>query len=190
MRWSRCGKRGLDTLTPSGRQAHTPNQPRFNMSSGFRAYSSILLLFLLASRAAAFGLAKDNDVYAQQLVDKTTRAHPFLYWVGIHAAPPGKADYVIIASTLDLIGKPSDPNDMDIGRSGVSLITPNAKKEKLGVMIPLKDRSGRIIGSLGMAFKYHEGDDQAEMYRKAAQIRDEIARDIPDHDSLFAKPSR
>jgi hypothetical protein len=136
--------------------------------------------------ASKFGLAADNKIFAQKLVNQIMIANPTLLTAGMHCVPPGGDRQTIIASTLDVIGKPSDPEDVDVGAKGFTQINPNLKIPKLGIMLPLHDRSGKLIGALALAFKYREGEDQVKYFAEATAIRDRVAKDIPSLADLFA----
>ncbi len=109
-------------------------------------------------------------------------ANPGLLTAGMHCVPPGAEKQSIIASTLNVIGKPSDPEDI---LRGSTTIAPNLKVPKLGIMLPLRDQTGKEIGSLGLAFKYQAGEDQVKYLAEATAIRDRVARQIPTLASLF-----
>jgi hypothetical protein len=141
---------------------------------------------LVGAGAPKFGLAADNPIVAQALVTKIMAAHPTLLTAGMHCVAPGADKSHIIASTLNVIGKPSDPEDLDVGAKGFTTISPNLKVPKLGIMLPLHDRSGKIIGALALAFKYQAGEDQVKYFAEATAIRDEVAREIPALADLFA----
>lgn len=137
---------------------------------------------LRAATAPSYGLAAANKNQAQKLVNEIMAAHPDLLTAGMHCVPPGGDRQAIIASTLNVIGKPSDPEDV---LRGGTMISPNLKVPKLGIMLPLHDRAGREIGSLGLAFKYRAGEDQVKYLAEATAIRDQVARQIPDLARLF-----
>ena len=136
----------------------------------------------LAAADAKFGLAVDNKIYAQQLVREIMTVNPGLLTAGMHCVPPGGEKQSIIASTLNVIGKPSDPEDIVRGSTTIS---PNLKVPKLGIMLPLRDRAGNDIGSLGLAFKYQPGEDQVKYFAAATAIRDRVAQQIPALANLF-----
>jgi hypothetical protein len=137
---------------------------------------------LRAADAARYRLAADNHIYAQQLVAEIMAANPNLLTAGVHCVPPDSDRQSIIASTLNVIGKPSDPEDI---LRGSTTISPNLKVPKLGIMLPLHDRSGKEIGSLGLAFKYQAGEDQVKYLAEATAIRDRVAQRIPTLADLF-----
>lgn len=136
----------------------------------------------LTAADTKFGLAADNRVRAQELVREIMAANPGLLTAGMHCVPPDGGKQTIIASTLNVIGKPSDPEDI---LRGSTTISPNLKVPKLGIMLPLRDRTGKEIGSLGLAFKYQAGEDQVKYLAEATAIRDRVAQHIPTLASLF-----
>ena len=148
------------------------------------------LIALCASAVAAdtpkYGLAADNRIFAQTLVSRIMAANPTLVTAGMHCVPPGDSAQKIVASTLNVIGKPSDPEDVEVGAQGFTRLNPNLKIPKLGVMLPLHDRAGKIIGALALAFKYREGEDQVKYLAAATAIRDRVAQQIPTLADLFA----
>lgn len=159
------------------------------------AVRSLLVLLLielgaLGARAeeakSKYGLAADNKISAQALVNELMAQHPDLVTAGIHAVSPGSETQTIIASTLNVIGKQSDPEDVDVGARGCTQLVPNVKLGKFGVMLPLLDREGREIGALALAFKYHDGDDQVRLFAEATAIRNQVARRISALADLFA----
>jgi len=139
----------------------------------------------VAADAPKYGLAADNKIAAQALVRKIMVDNPTLLTAGMHCVPPGGTVQKIVASTLNVIGKPSDPPDVEVGTLGFTQINPNLKVPKLGVMLPLHDRSGKLIGALALAFKFHDGEDEAKYLAEATVIRDRVAQEIPDLTDLF-----
>src|SRR5882672_12496083 len=146
------------------------------MKSTPRFISFLLLAALLQGAAALraadapkYVLVADNHIYAQKLVNEIMSAHPGLVAAGMHCVPAGGEKQAIIASTLNVIGKPSDPEDI---LHGSTVIAPSAKAPKLGIMLPLHDRAGKEIGSLALQFKYQAGEDQVKPFAEATAIRD------------------
>ena len=140
-------------------------------------------IVLHAADAPKYGLAADNKIKAQQLVNDIMTANPGLVAAGMHCVAPGAEKQAIIASSLNVIGKPSDPEDV---LHGATTIAPSAKAPKLGIMLPLRDRTGKELGSLALQFKYQAGEDQVKYFAEATAIRDRVAQQIPDLASLFA----
>jgi hypothetical protein len=140
---------------------------------------------LRAVDAPRYGLAADNHIYAQQLVTEIMAANPGLVAAGLHCVPLDGDKQTIIASTLNVMGKPSDPEDI---LHGSTSIVPSRKAPKLGIMLPLLDHTGKEIGSLALQFKYQAGEDQVKYLAAATVIRDHVARQIPALVELF-KPT-
>lgn len=141
---------------------------------------------LRAADVPKYGLAADNRIRAQEIVNELMTANPHLVAAGLHCVPPGDGKQVIVASTLNVIGKPSDPEDV---LHGATTIAPSAKAPKLGIMLPLHDQTGKEIGSLALQFKYQAGEDQVKYFAEATAIRDRVARQIPSLADLFTPVS-
>jgi hypothetical protein len=137
----------------------------------------------------ALGKAADNAIYAQTLVNEQMAKHPELLVLGMHAPKPGAKDSHMIAANLDRIGKADDEDDLAVAQERKTILAPNVKEPtKFEVAVPLKDASGKVIGSLSTVFKYAAGDDEVKMHSAALAIRDEMARKIPSVAALF-KPA-
>jgi hypothetical protein len=149
---------------------------------------ALSLSFNCGHAAEKYGAAADNKIRAQVLVNKIMTENPDLFTAGMHCVPPGKASQIIIASTLNVIGKPSDPPDIAVGSHGETIIAPNLKIPKLGIMLPLRDRGGHDIGALALAFKFPVGSDQVKCFAAATVIRDLVAQEIPTIGDLFKTP--
>ena len=159
------------------------------MKTPFRILALVLLAgwaFADLRAAPTYRLAADNKIEAQALVVKIMTENPELLTAGLHCVPPGGSAQAIIASTLNVIGKPSDPPDVEVGQHGETILSPNPKIPKLGIMMPLHDRSGKLIGALALAFKFPAGQDPVACFAKATAIRDQVAQQIPSLESLFA----
>ena len=158
----------------------------------FRWFNFLFALFAgllggnaLRAEGPSYGLAADNHIFAQQLVTEIMAANPGLLAAGLHCIPPGGAKQVIVASTLNVIGKPSDPEDV---LNGGTTIVPSRKAPKLGIMLPLLDSAGTEIGSLALQFKYQTGEDQVKYLAAATAIREHTAKRVPSLAALF-KPT-
>jgi hypothetical protein len=154
------------------------------LSRFLRIFIILLLgsVVLPAADAPKYGAAADNHMFAQKLVTEIMAANPGLVAVGLHCVAPGGDHQKIIASTLNVIGKPSDPEDI---LHGGTTIAPSKKAPKLGIMLPLHDRAGKEIGSLALQFKYQAGEDQIKYFAEATVIRDHVAQQIPSLADLF-----
>lgn len=132
----------------------------------------------------------DNKVYAQALVNKLMSEHPGVDGIGLHAKVPGEAEGTIIASTFGKIGKKDDSDDTaaasdDEEKAIFALYPKTGPKKKFEVLLPLNDASGKTIGTFGIGWIYHEGDDRLEYYKQAVAIRDDLAKKISGLSALF-----
>lgn len=152
---------------------------------------SLLTFMPAALRAEGEGWIKasDNKTYGQALVTEIMQGHPALLTAGLHAVAPGKKVQSIVASTLDRIGKEDDEGDLLVGEKGATVLTPAlSDPPRLGILLPLLDASGKRIGALALAYKYHGVAEEAKFYNESVAIRDAIAKKIPNLSILF-KPA-
>jgi hypothetical protein len=142
-----------------------------------------------AGADAALGKAADNAIYAQMLVNECLAKHPELVVIGMHAVKPGSKESTMIAANLDRIGKPDDEDDLAVARERKTILAPNLKDPtRFEVAVPLRDASGKVIGSLSTVFKYGAGDDEVKMHATAVAIRDDLAKKTANLAALF-KPA-
>ena len=109
----------------------------------------------------------------------------------IHATPP-ESDYNIIAgSNIGRIGKKADNDDMRCVYTGKPNLEVNSTGKRFESEIPLHDRSGRLIGAVGVVVAYKKGDDKQALLDHATRIGAELEKKITDSASLFrsAAPS-
>jgi hypothetical protein len=129
--------------------------------------------------------APANNTYAQQIVDEVMDAHPEIEILAIHATPP-ESDYNIIAgSNIGRIGKKADNDDMRCVFTGKPNLEVNSTGKRFESEMQLHDRSGRLIGAVGVVVAYKKGDDQQALFNHATQILAELEKRIPDSASLF-----
>lgn len=158
------------------------------------AAGSLLPVCLPALRAesspaekATWTKAADNRIYAQQLVNATMAVHPELLVIGMHAVRPGTSGSHMIASNLDRINKHDDEDDIGVATEHKTICAPNQTETfKFEVLMPMKDASGKTLNAaIGFVFRYKAGDDEIKMHAKAVEIRDALARQIPNFGALF-----
>jgi TonB-dependent siderophore receptor len=118
--------------------------------------------------------------YAQSLVDRLAARHPELIDVDIHTVPPGSAASVIVASRdASRIGKASDPDDIDVARTGAPRVEINqAGNNNVEVAVPLMSVTRQVIGSVEMTFPYVPSTDRDALVQKATDIADDLRRRI------------
>lgn len=120
--------------------------------------------------------------FAQELVNHALEQHPEVLLMAIHTQPPGHGN-VIVASNFGRIGKRGDEDDMrciHTGKPNLETAGPHFEDE-----LALKDKSGTIIGALGVVFNYKSGDDKEHLIRIADEIGREMQQQIPNASALF-----
>jgi hypothetical protein len=129
--------------------------------------------------------APAGNTYAQQLVEEFMEKYPEIEILVIHATPP-ESDYNVIAgSSIGRIGKKADNDDMRCIFTGKPNLEVNSTGKRFESEIPLHDRTGQVIGALGVVVAYKPGDDKQALFKHADQIRAVMEKRIPDSDSLF-----
>jgi len=114
--------------------------------------------------------------YAQALVDAAVARHPELLELDMHAKPaPSQQSVIIAAKSADRVGHPSDPDDLEVGKTGNPRVEINRTGNyNVEIETPLLDHRHRIIGSVEMTFPYVAGFDPDALIKKAEAIRDEL----------------
>jgi len=120
--------------------------------------------------------------FAQKLVNEALAKHPEVLLLAIHAGAP---KYDIIASNFGRIGKLGDEDDLRCIHTGKDNLEVNKEGVHYEDQIPLRDQSGKIIGAIGVVFRYKKGDDQLALQKVAQQIRDEMKAQLPNSKRLF-----
>jgi iron complex outermembrane receptor protein len=120
--------------------------------------------------------------FAQKLVDQALAEHPEVLLLAIHAGAP---KYDIIASNFGRIGKLGDEDDLRCIRTGKDNLEVNPEGIHFEDQIPLRDQAGKIIGAIGVVFRYKAGDDKLALQKIAQEIRDEMKTQLPDAKRLF-----
>jgi iron complex outermembrane receptor protein len=120
--------------------------------------------------------------FAQKLVDQALAKHPEVLLLAIHAGAP---KYDIIASNFGRIGKLGDEDDLRCIRTGKDNLEVNPEGIHFEDQIPLRDQAGKIIGAIGVVFRYKAGDDKLALQKIAQEIRDEMKTQLPDAKRLF-----
>ena len=123
---------------------------------------------------------------ALELEMATLSAHPDLRKMGLHAVLPGGTDSVIVANANTArIGVKSSAGDLEAVKDGETSCARKDDGAFFNMKLPLQDASGRTIGILVMEIPFTSAADDAHAIRKAEEIRQELARQIPDRDALF-----
>jgi len=127
--------------------------------------------------------------FAQRLVDDELAAHPRVILIGMHVTPPNYPANVIIASNFGRIGKLADKDDLRVVNTGISNFDVEPAGSTYEAEIPVREKSGRIIGAVSIVFTFKPGDNQDVFKREAKAIAKNINRRITTLDELFG-PSK
>jgi hypothetical protein len=141
-----------------------------------------------AAEMATWKKASANPILAQKLVNELMAAHPELVVIGLHATAPGATEQTMIATNLDRVGKKDDDDDKAVSVEHKMILAPNlTNPARFEVQVWLKDASGKqLTAAAGFVFKYKQGDSEIMLLTKALAFRDEIARQTPTFEALFA----
>jgi len=128
----------------------------------------------------------DSHIYAQKLVDETIAKHPELRQIGLHTTPPNSSQSVIIAiSDKKKIGKKSDPDDLEVMKTGKPSAELMEKKGIYDLGFPLLDQSGTIIGTAVMEIKLTAENTKEGAMNRGKIIQEELRKRIPSKEKLF-----
>ena len=118
---------------------------------------------------------------AQKLVNEAHAKHPEASEIGI--ATIGSKGCTTIASTDKKdIGEKCEAEDSEPIRTG----KPHVDKEgkNFDVTLPLRDQSGKTVGSVGIELPPKSGETQADVVKRVQGIAKEIEAGIPSKASL------
>jgi DNA-binding beta-propeller fold protein YncE len=124
---------------------------------------------------------------AEELVMSVLSSHPWLRKMGLHAAPPGHTEPVIIANgNTSRLGVKSTQGDLDAVREGKTYCAKREDGAYYNMKMPMFDAQGRRIGILVMEIPFTSATDDADAIRKAEDLRSQLSSRIPDLTFLFA----
>ncbi len=120
--------------------------------------------------------------FAQKLVDEALAKHPQVLLLAIHAGAP---KYDIVASNFGRIGKLGDEDDLRCINTGKDNLEVNKQGNHYEDQVVLRDKSGKIIGAIGIVFSYKPGDGKVALQRIAHDFAKEMQAQIPDAQTLL-----
>ena len=149
---------------------------------------SAVLVILVGAVSSFAQITADSHIYAQKLVDETIAKHPELRQLGLHTTPPNSSQSIIIAiSDKKKIGKKSDPDDLDVMKTGKPTAELMEKKAIYDLGFPLLDQSGAIIGTAVLEMKLSAENTKEGALRRGKIIQEELQKQIPSKEKLFEK---
>ena len=144
-----------------------------------------MVLTLCAMTTASLS-AQETKIYAQKLVDQTIAKHPELRQIGLHSIPPNSSDSMIIAiNDPKKVGKKSDPDDLEVMKTGKPSVEIIDRKQIYDLGFPLLDRSGNIIGVAVMEIKLSAEKSKESALQRGKIIQEELRKEIPSKEKLF-----
>ncbi|HXN23792.1 MAG TPA: hypothetical protein VOA41_13725 [Candidatus Dormibacteraeota bacterium] len=151
------------------------------------AMLALLVVFICAVSSVA-QVTPDTHIYAQKLVDEIIAKHPELKQIGLHTTPPNSSQSVIIAiNDRKKIGKKSDPDDLEVMKTGKPSAELIERKGIYDLGFPLLDRSGTIIGTAVMEIKLSAESTKDGALSRGKIIQEELRKEIPSKEKLFEK---
>jgi iron complex outermembrane receptor protein len=128
---------------------------------------------------AQFDVRVPTDTYGQFIVDDTLSNQPEIAVIVMHVkSPQGDLEYPIVGSNIGRIGKPADESDLNVIRTGTTVLALNPAGDRLEAKLPLQDVSGEVIGAVAVVFRYRALNSEAALGRQAEKIRDQLRRRI------------
>jgi len=123
--------------------------------------------------------------YAQKLVEDVKEKHPEIIYLNLRTIPPGRKESFKVASAPPSRGGKSDAADLDAehGKSLVEQI--KDAPQEFRVLLPLRERSGQIIGNIAIRMKLAQGKTTSDAMKLAEKIDRELQNGIPSKAKLF-----
>jgi hypothetical protein len=151
------------------------------------AFGALHLAAQTPAAAPTYGKAADNKIYAQQLVRELLAENLDLAGVGIHAMPPGKQEYEIVAQARDLIGKKSSVDDIDVIERDAVKVYPFVVlgSPRFSALAAIRDSSGNIVGLAALSFNRVPGVDRLTVHARVVTLMIQLAAKIPNREALF-----
>jgi hypothetical protein len=127
-----------------------------------------------------------SEIFAQKLVDQIAAKHPEVNVIGLHVTPFNSTDNIIVAiNPAGKVGKKSDPDDLDVMRTGKPVVERRDDKGIFDLKLPLLDGPGKTIGMVVIEIKYSYEKQASGALKRAKTVRDELRRQIPSKTKLF-----
>ncbi len=130
----------------------------------------------LALAALPASGARPQHRFAQALVNRMHRAHPEIEEIGIAVQFAGGCRTIASTDPGD-VGERCESEDRTPMRTGRIVVQREGKE--LDISLPLRDASGRRVGSIGMELIPARGESRAAAIRKVKAIAAAMARQIP-----------
>ncbi|MBZ5642508.1 MAG: hypothetical protein LAO19_07100 [Acidobacteriia bacterium] len=151
----------------------------------------VAMLFLIGGRSFAQEAAS-SDVYvaprrfyAQKLVEDVRAKHPEVIYLNLRTIPPGRTESFKVASSPPSRGGKSDAADLDAEKGKPLVEQIKEAPQEFRILLPLRDRSGQIIGNIATRIKLAPGKTNSDARKLAETIDRELQSGIPSRAKLF-----
>lgn len=126
-------------------------------------------------------------ILAQKLVEEVPKRYPDVQFSLMHAPLPNGYNTVLASHDHNQIGESDRFDDPLVsGPEQYIMFHPHFADNRCSVRVPAKNASGEIIrASWAFSFPYKQGDDIPHLVARSIQIREEMAKYIPDLAALY-----
>jgi hypothetical protein len=126
-----------------------------------------------------------RHTYAEKIMEQELVKFTYVLVFAMHVTPPNRSSNVIVASNLGRLGKADDAKDIDVLKTGKPNATLRSADKRAQIVVPLKDATGKSIGTLNLLLHNADGADEATMIVRGEAVRDDVASKTPTLNALF-----
>jgi hypothetical protein len=149
-----------------------------------------MLLFIVGPSIAQEPASSDVYVapqrfYAQKLVEDVKAKHPEIIYLNLRTIPPGRTESFKVASSPPTRGGKSDAADLDAEQGKPLVEQIKEAPQEFRVLLPLRERSGKIIGNIALRMKLAQGKTTSDAMKLAEKIDRELQSGITSKAKLF-----
>jgi hypothetical protein len=171
-----------------------PTMMKKNHASPLTHIWMLLVLLICGAVICVLSLTAQSSknashrIFAQKIVDDTLAAHSEIEGLELSATPPNKTDCVTVASNDPKeIGEKCDKEDVTAMKTNSPFVEKETEKGKkiFAVTLPIHDRSGHIIGTVGIDFRRDSESQEAKITERAKQIGAELEVQLTSKTKMF-----
>jgi hypothetical protein len=149
-----------------------------------------ILLFTIGRSFAQESASGDVYVapqrfYVQKLAEDVKAKHPEIIYLNLRTIPPGRSESFKVASSPPSRGGKSDAADLDAEHGKPLVEQIKEAPQEFRVLLPLRERSGKIIGNIAVRMKLAQGKTNSDALKLAEKINRELQNGIPSKAKLF-----
>ena len=142
-------------------------------------------LFFAQEAASGDVYVAPQRFYAQKLVEDVRARHPEVIYLNLRTIPPGRTESFKVASSPPSRGGKSDQADLDAEHGKPLVEQIKEAPQEFRVLLPLRDRSGKIIGNIATRMKLAPGETASDARKLAEKVDRELQSGIPSKAKLF-----